>query len=255
MIRAQVPRADDSELSRALKGFLTFCAIALIAIGVAAWWIGPRTLTLAFSDAQRSSPLWVFHFARFRADEATAYTNGYLAGLRELVAVESATELWQGSMVSIAGGRMRDEWQDVVLVQFPTAGGFVRAVTGSEFRRLPAPGPRFERLIVTTQTPPERGLDGLGALVVMLVEVDPGNPVAGAGLAMNVGLFNGRSIWQAPVSVLEIGVPARWNRTVVIGFPSIDDAQAWLSDTQSLTERAIAAARYRGLSTVLVRSP
>jgi len=238
-------------VSRSLAGFLVFLLVLIVAGAIGAWYLGPNLVSLAFDEQRRDAPYYLLNFTTGEA--ADEYPSTYRAGLAELVVNDGGTLLWQARVAQVTEGRMEDEWQNVQLFEFPRGGDCVEMLTSSNYRALVKAHAGVTRMMLGTSTAPD-GLAGDQATVFSLMTVDPGQQAGNSanGLLGNLAAYEGVLIWQSDVAELEDRWP--WNRVLLLSFPTAAQAESWLRDPATVTERALAATAARRRVTLVLDS-
>ena len=233
-----------------LKGFLIFLgAIALLGT-VVAWWVGPQMLMLVFDGERRSQPLTVLHLADYAPDNQSLYLARYETPLLDYLGAEGVPLLWQANLEHAVQGRVMDEWKRIHQLRFNEAAGFLQTVTSSEFRGLSSVNVAYRRLVLAVNGDLPDMTDPV--VVLLLLQGADAAPDDLASLKANLDDYQGEAVWDTPIEVFEIGEPENWNRLVAIGFTNALDANGWLRDPGSVTERALAAARHERMVTLLL---
>ena len=235
---------------RGLKGFLIFLsAIALLGT-LAVWWFGPQLLGLVLDEEQRSKPLTVIHLADYQQDKQSRYFASYETPLLDYMSSEGVATRWHATLVHAPDGRIRDEWKRIHQLRFDEAGEFLQMVTSSEFRGLSASDVEYRRMVLAAGGDlPEIAAP---AVVLMLLERVDTLPVDLTSLTANLSDYRGAVVWNTAVEVFEIGEVADWTHLLAFGFATIGDAESWLRDPGSVTERALASTRHVRIATLLV---
>jgi len=226
-------------VSRSLAGFLGFLLV-LVAVGLlGTWYLGPNLVSLAFDEERRNAPYYLLNFAA--GEPGVEYQSTYRAALAELVVADGGQLLWHANTVQVSEGRVEDEWQDVQLFEFPHGGDFVEMLTSSSYRGIVDAHPAVSRMVLGTSAAPD-ALAGGQATVLSLLTVDPeqsDTDVAIRRLLGNLSAYEGSLIWDTELADLEEEWP--WNRVLLLAFPSLTQAENWLRDPATVTERALTA--------------
>ena len=236
-----------------LKGFLIFLGAIVLLGAIVAWWIGPQLLTLAFDEDQRSKPLTVLHLSDYQQDQQSLFLARYETPLLDYLRAEGVAIGWHATLEHAAQGRVMDEWKRLHQLRFNEAAEFIQMVTSSEFRALSSSEVVYRRLVLGV--PGDLPDVTAPAVVLMLLQSRDATPGDLTRLTANLDTYRGEVVWDTPVEVFEIGEPENWNRIVAIGFATIPDADGWLRDPGSVTERALAAARHARMATLLLSTP
>lgn len=239
-------------MSRSLAGFLAFLLVLVLAGILGTWILGPNLVRLAFDEERRNTPYYLLSFA---AGEAGAeYPSTYRAGLAELVVADGGQLLWQARTVQVSEGRVLDEWRDVQLFEFPRGADFVAMLTSSSYRGIVDAHPGVSRMMLGTSMAPD-ALAGGQATVLSLLTVDSQQDSVDAAihsLLGNLGSYEGGLIWDTQIEDLEDQWP--WNRAVMLTFPTVAQAEGWLRDPATVTERALAGTAAKQRVTLILRS-
>lgn len=235
-------------MNRSFAAFLWFLLALCVTFGVGVWWLGPAVVSLAVDGDRRSTPYYVVHLAS--VPDGTD-SSGYFQQLRQLVREEEGQLLWRGALTTMHSGRLADERDDLLVYRFAAGADVVQLLTSAEYRDLAAAVPP---LLLGTPTQPEV-LEEKGALLLWLLRlreekqadslseavaagVAGAAPAALASVFATLGPFHGQMVWQAPVDVVAGQVD--WNTLVVLAFPDSNAASAWLADSRTATELALA---------------
>lgn len=225
-------------MSRSLTSFLLFL-LALAGISVlVVWWMGPAIVSLLIDESRRNEPYYLIHLASL---DTTADT--YMRTLNDLAFEEGGELVWHGELLQLRSGRRIDEWQDVRVLRFTRGGDLVQLMTSAEFRNLTADG---QPLLLGTSAAPV-DLAATGQVLLWLLKVRTGAAASTfptlATILANSGDFQGRVIWNAAVD--PIGGNQDWDHIVVLTFARRDQADAWLADPLTVTERSLAKKTFR----------
>lgn len=224
-------------MSRSLAGFLVFLLV-LVAIGLlGTWYLGPNLVSLAFDEERRNAPYYLLNFAA--GESGADYQSTYRAGLAELVSKDGGQLLWQANTLQVSEGRVQDEWQDIQLFEFARGAEFVQMLTSSSYRGIVDAHPNVSRMLLGTSTPPD-ALAENRATVLSLLNVDPKQEDSDdtiRRLFSNLRAYDGAVIWDTEVEDLEGRWP--WNRALMLTFPTLEQAENWLRDPVTVTERAL----------------
>ncbi len=227
-------------MSRPLVGFVLFCIILGATLGLAVWWVGPTLLSLALDDEQRNEPYYLLHFAAVTPDEREVYRSAYQARMRQLVIDDGGRLLWQADTLQLIEGSVRGEWTQVALARFAEGAEFIQMITSSQYRQISAANP-VERVVVgILEAPGELAPDSVIVLYLFRLDEAAANefPVM-THTMVNLEQYGGLVVWETGVSVIE-GEGENWNRLIALQFDSVAQAESWLRDPASVTERAIA---------------
>jgi uncharacterized protein (DUF1330 family) len=239
-------------VSRSLAGFLAFLLVLVVIGLLGTWYLGPNLVSLAFDEERRDAPYYLLSFA---IDEtAQAFEASFRGDLAELVVADGGRLLWQAKTVQVSEGRVEDEWQDVQLFEFPRGAELVGMLTSTGYRDIVDAHPGASRMLLGTSTAPD-ALAGNQAAVLSLVRVDPQRePVDSARrrLLGNLSAYEGTMIWDAEVVDLEHRWP--WNRVMLLAFPAVVQAEGWLRDPGTVTERALAGTAAKQRATLVMQS-
>ncbi|MCZ6711564.1 MAG: DUF1330 domain-containing protein [Gammaproteobacteria bacterium] len=238
-------------MNRSLVGFLAFLLVLVVAGLVGTWILGPNLVGLAIDEERRSAPYYLLNFA---AGESALERSIYRSDLAELVVSDGGQLLWQAPTVRVVEGRVRDEWQHVQLFEFPRAGDFVEMFTSSSYRAIADAHPGVSLMLLGTSNAPA-ALAGGGAFVLSLMSLEADQAAIGATdrrLLGDLESYGGTMIWASEVEDLED--QWTWNRVLMLGFPTLELAEAWLRDPDTVTDRALAATVARRRVTLVLES-
>lgn len=229
-------------MNRAVASFLTFCVALVILFGAMAWWLGAPLLRLAFDAEQRVAP----YHALYLVDAAPPGDPGaYESRFTELLAQESAQLLWQANEVVVPSGEVADEWDQVSAVRFASGSGFVRLVTGGNYRTLQAQAPGGRRSVLGLSDPP--GTETPSAELLMVAAASPEGGSVDLVEAFAPALAaGGRIVWDSPVVVLEGN--SQFDQLLVLGFDEAASVDEWLWSTVTETDLALLRSRMRNLT-------
>jgi uncharacterized protein (DUF1330 family) len=239
-------------VSRSLAGFLGFLLLLLIIGLLGTWYMGPNLVRLAFDEERRNEPYYLLNFAAGERDRE--YQSTYRAGLAELVVADGGQLLWQAKTAALSEGRVEDEWQDVQLFEFPRAGDFVEMLTSSRYRSIVDEHPSVVRMMLGTSQGPDALATGQATVLSLLTatsEVDGSDAVIGQ-LFNNLSAYDGSLLWDAQVEDLED--QQSLNRVLMLTFPTLQQAEDWLRDPATVTERALTAAAAKRRVTLVLSS-
>jgi len=220
-------------LNRSLVSFLVFLAILLGGFALAAWWVGPTMVSLAFDEERRSNPYYLIHLISL--DESSDYFPAFGQLLRE----EEAQLLWRGGLNALHAGRSRDELRDVAFVEFDAGNGVVQMLTSSAYRDLTA---AMAPVLLGSDSPPGP-IARDEALILWLFDlVEGADGSALAPLTDAAASYEGQLVWSVPVENIE--GDRSWNYLMLLAFPDTQTVQAWLADPQTATDRALTRRQY-----------
>ena len=245
-----------------MLGFLLFCLVLLAVTGALVWHIGPTLTGIAFDSDRRERPYYLLHLVPHRVGAAQEGLVGYRAHFLELVAADGGRLAWQAGSTRrhesrARQGSLRSAMDVMDLVAFPRGGDVVQMLTGSGARSLLS-GAGTGTLLLGTSTAPQT-LAGQDVAVVMLYQaidgaVDHPLGVAGeSGWLVALDRFEGRVSWDAPIDWIRGREP--WNRLLMLQFPDVAAAAAWLRDPATATERAIASRHLGDLLLLVAFAP
>ena len=228
----------------------------LAALGVVgAWYLGPSVLSLAFDEERRNSPYYLLSLVAEQDASDGSASSAFRAALAQRVTTDGGALLWRGATIQVAQGRIEDEWQHVQLFEFARGGDFVEMLTSTGYREILDTRTELDRLVLGTGDAPD-GIVAQGASVFSLFSVGEGDSLEFAQsvreLASNLGEFNGKLIWDAPVEDLEGDVP--WNRILLFEFASVAAAERWLRDPATVTQRTLIQRGTTGVVTLILQS-
>jgi uncharacterized protein (DUF1330 family) len=239
-------------VSRSLAGFLLFLLLLVVVGLLGTWYVGPSLVSLAFDEDRRDAPYYLLNFAAGEQD--VEYQASYRAELAKLVVADGGQLLWQAVTIQVPEGRVRDEWQNVALFEFPRGGEVVEMLTSSSYRGLDDAHPAVSRMLLGTSMAPDALADGR-ATVLNLLTVGPEQDLADSvirGLFGNLAAYDGSLIWEAELEDLEDRWP--WNRALMLAFPTLERAESWLRDPGTVTQRALTATATRQSVILILRS-
>jgi uncharacterized protein (DUF1330 family) len=149
---------------------------------------------------------------------------------------------------------VQDEWQYVQLFEFPRAGDVVEMFTSSTYRAIVDAHSAVPLMLLGSSYAPH-ALAGRGAVVLSLMTVDPDREsidANGRRLPGNLASYRGTLIWTSEVEDLEDQWP--WNRVLMLAFPTLELAETWLRDPDTVTDRALSATVARRRVTLVLDS-
>jgi uncharacterized protein (DUF1330 family) len=239
-------------VSRSLGGFLAFLLVLVVVGLVGTWLLGPNLVSLAFDEERRNAPYYLLNFGA--GEPGADYQSTYRAGLAELVVTDGGQLLWQAITVQVSEGRVQDEWQDVQLFEFPRGGDFVEMLTSASYRGIVDAHPAVSRMLLGTSSAPD-ALAGGQATVLSLLTVGPEPSETDAAIRRLLGNltgYEGSLIWDTPVEDLQDESP--WNRVLMLAFPTLEQAEGWLRDPATVTERALTGTAAKQRVTLVLQS-
>lgn len=241
-------------MSRSLLGFLVFCALLLLATGGVVWYVGPTLAGIVVDEARRESTYYLLQLLPAGAASAEHGGESYRARFLELAANETGRLIWQGGGVSVVEGSVRLDVAAAQIVQFDTGGSLVQMLTSSAYRSLERSADGFVvRQLGASQPPDPLATDQATVLVLYRSELPAITaPLGVPGEAGWLGLlprFDGQVRWDTEVA--SVRGASVWNRVLLIQFTDPRQAEAWLSDPTTVTERAIAAKTVDAMTVLL----
>jgi uncharacterized protein (DUF1330 family) len=239
-------------LSRSFLAFLAFCLVLLLVSAGVVWYIGLTLSGIVFDGERRQNPYYLLQLLPLDqvepGDEAAAYRNRFVA----VAAEDHGRLVWQSGQVAVTEGHVRPDVEAVQLLEFSSGGSLVRMLTGSAYRSLQTEHGTQGIHLLGSATPPQE-LAADEATVLVLYRSQPDAPQAPLGSPGESGWltllprFGGSVGWHASADVIRGG--RVWNRIMLLQFPDVPAAEAWLTDAVTATERAIAR---RHVDSVLV---
>jgi uncharacterized protein (DUF1330 family) len=240
-------------LSRSLLAFLLFC-VALVAVsGALVWHLGPTLVGIALDRSQRNEPYHLVRIAPRSADvEAERAAR---ARFLALAAEDGGSLTWQGGAMEVVEGPVRLDGSTLQVLTFATGGGVVQFFTRSDFRAL-ADGPfGAGQYFGTANAALELGAGRTSIVVLYRAKPDSGDAPLGvpgdSGWLARVPRHGGELRWHADASAFDRQGP--WNRLLMLQFPDVASARAWLADPLTVTERALAARQIDQVVVLLVQ--
>ena len=212
-------------------------------------------VSLAFDEERRNSPYYLLSLVAEPEMAGGSASSAFRAALAERVSADGGQLLWRGTTIQVVQGRIEDEWQHVQLFEFSRGGEFVQMLTSTGYRAILNTHAELNRLMLGTGDAPD-GIVAQGASVFGLYSVGEGDSLEFAQgvreLAGNLGEFNGKLIWDAPVAGLERDV--QWNRLLLFEFASVAAAEDWLRDPATVTQRTLIQRATTGVVTLILQS-
>lgn len=230
-------------MSRSFLAFLAFCLLLLLASAGVVWYIGLTLTGIVFDGERRQNPYYLLQLLPLDdvepGGEAGAYRNRFAA----VAAEDQGRLVWQAGRVEVTEGHVRPDVEAVQLLEFTSGGSLVRMLTGSGYRSLQSDHGSLGTHLLGSAAPPQE-LAADEATVLVLYRSQPDGPPAPLGTPGESGWltllpgFGGSVGWHAPVDVIRGG--RTWNRVLLLQFPDVPEAEAWLADSVTATESAIA---------------
>ena len=237
-------------MSRSLAGFLVFLLVLVVAGLVGTWILGPNLVSLAIDEERRDAPYYLLNFV---AGKSAAEHQSARSDLAKLVVDDGGQLLWQAPTIRVVEGRVQDEWQHVQLFEFPRAGDVVEMFTSSTYRAIVDAHSAVPLMLLGSSYAPQ-ALAGRGAVVLSLMTVDPDRAIDANDRRPpgNLASYRGTMIWTSEVEDLEDQWP--WNRVLMLAFPTLELAETWLRDPDTVTDRALSATVARRRVTLVLDS-
>lgn len=243
-------------LSRSLVGFLLFCLLlALVSAGVV-WYVGPTLAGIVVDDTRRENPYYLLQLLSVRAAEPDLGAPSYRTRFATLAGDDGGRVLWQGGRVKVVEGSVLLDVAGIQLVEFATGADLVQMLTSSAYRSLEADFGDASTRHLGSPNPPE-ALVPAAATVAVLYHVDADAGEAALGVAGERGWlgllpkYHGDVLWDTPVAAVRSR--REWNRALLLQFPDMATAEAWLADPITATERAIARKQVDDMVVLLVQ--
>ncbi|MFP6837242.1 MAG: hypothetical protein VB948_14185 [Pseudomonadales bacterium] len=239
-------------MNRSLAGFLVFLLVLVMAGLVGTWILGPNLVGLAIDEERRDAPYYLLNFVA--GESAPERQASYRSDLAKHVVDDGGQLLWQAPAMRVVEGRVQDEWQHVALFAFPRAGDVVEMFTSSTYRAIVDAHSGVSFMLLGTSHAPDAFAGG-GAVVLSLMTVDPDRETidtADRRLPGNLEPYRGTIIWASEVEDLENEWP--WNRVLMLAFPTLELAETWLRDPDTVTDRALSATAARRRVTLVLES-
>lgn len=244
-------------LSRSLLGFLLFCLSLAVATAGLVWYVGPTLAGIVVDSERRENPYFLLQLLPAAAIRSGDEGGSYRSRFVTLAAEDQGQLLWQGGAVRVAEGSVLLDVAAVQLVKFDSGSALVQMLTGSAYRALESGFSGEVRHLGSSQPPGTVNGDEATVVVLYRSEPEPGQqaplgvPGSSGWLAL-LPRYQGTVRWDA--SVAAVRGAGDWDRALMIQFPDVVHAEAWLEDPATVTERAIAGTRVEDM-VVLVAQP
>jgi uncharacterized protein (DUF1330 family) len=243
-------------LSRSLLGFLVFCLLLVLASAGVVWYMGPALAAIVVDEARRENPYYLLQLLPAATASAGEGAPSFRARFVNLAADDDARLLWQGGEVNVAEGSVLLDVAGVQLIEFTTGAELVQMLTSSAYRDLESDFADAPTHHLGSSGPPD-ALAADAATVVVLYRAE--SPAAGAPLGVPgergwlalLPHYQGAVRWDASIGSVRGG--GVWNGVLLVQFPDAATAQAWLTDPNTATERAIARKQVADMVVLVVQ--
>jgi len=245
-------------MNRGLIGFLAFLGVLLLALGVAAYVLGPNMLAFVFHGDRRTEPVVIVNLVDFvDADHAQTYARDFEAPALALIAPLGGHEMWKASAADVVHGQLQDGWSSLDIVAFPSRAAFIELVTSSDYRALlGARDAAVKRAATYAAAPIEPSQNAFdpqdtqaqalrfltGAHADSIATYDAKWLGEDAQMLQRHG---GVLLWRARLSPLVADEAERFDEILVYGFRDSDMREEWVGDTERETLQTLQRRLFR----------
>ncbi len=219
-----------------------FCLFLVLVAGAVVWYMGPTLAGIAVSSERRDNPYYLLQLLPAIAVQRASGAPSWRSQFVTLAADDQGRLWWQGGAVRVAEGSVLTDVAGVELIRFDSGAHLVQMLTSSAYRALAAALDAPVWHLGTAQPPQKLAADE--ATVVALYRADdedapsPLGTPGGSGWLALLPRYGGRVKWDSAIA--SIRGPGDWSRVLLMQFPNAAEAEAWLEDPATVTERAIA---------------
>ena len=214
-------------------GLSVSAGIVLLLAG-AAFWVGVPLVNLAFFDERRDQPLMVIEL--LKTSDTDLRQARYQTPMAELLASEGARLQVAYQMNHLMDGNVADEWRYLNLISVPRAADFVQVMTSESFKLLQEQRgiSASSRLGVFHAA----GEQWRPALVVWLVKTRQSDALDPFAETLPLWqTMQGRVVVNQPLLLLDND--SRFDRVLIVEFPSVQPALTLLRSPQMRTLRSV----------------
>lgn len=245
-------------MNRGLIGFLAFLGVLLLALGVAAYVLGPNMLAFIFHGDRRTEPVVIVNLVDFvDADHAQTYARDFETPAIALIATLGGHEVWKASAADVVHGQLQDGWSSLDIVAYPSRAAFIELVTSSDYRGLlGARDAAVKRAATYAAAPIEPSQNAFDpqdtqAQALRLLTGAHADSIATYDSkwlgedAQMLERHGGVLLWRARLSPLVADEAERFDEILVYGFRDSDMRDAWVGDTERETLQTLQRRLFR----------
>jgi uncharacterized protein (DUF1330 family) len=241
-------------MNRGLIGFLTFLAVLLFGLGVAAYLLGPNVLAFIFHAERRTEPVVIVDLLDFAdAQHEQAYRQDFERPAAALIAALGGREIWKASAADVVRGQVLDGWPTLELVAYPSRAAFIELVTSGDYRALlDARDASVKRSAVLSARPAAdfdtQGTQAQAVRFLAAAHDDSIDVYETKWLSEDDALLQrhqGKLIWRARLNPLVAESEQRFDEMLIYGFSDAEHRDDWASDSERETLQTLQRRLFR----------
>ena len=241
-------------MNRGLIGFLTFLAVLLLGLGIAAYLLGPSVLAFVFHAERRTEPVVIVNLLDFAdAQHRQTYREEFERPAAALIKALGGQPIWKASTDDVVRGQVLDGWSTLELVGYPSRSAFVELVTSSDYRTLlDARDESLKRSAMLSATPvgdfDAQGTQAHAVRFLAGVHEDSIDTYDAKWLSQDEAMLErhlGKLIWRARLNPLVADAEQRFDELLVYGFSDAAHRDDWASDAERETLQTLQRRLFR----------